>query len=191
MKKNILAILFFAFPVASLNAMDREEKKEAEKTKLTFVAAKPGENLDQYRDILMSEYLKMTTEEKKEDVSKTLEKTFPQLKSFIWAKYNIIKILSGNDPVGFFSFEILNDEATIIALHVLPVLEKYSHNAYSQLINWTKKEFPNAHTINTPCLSCMPKLREKIMKHGFVEDVPCTKELYPSGGIPGYSLYLK
>ena len=191
MNKNILGVLFFAFPFALLNAMEKEEEG---KTELTFVAAQPGENLDKYRDILVSEYTKLVEPEKKEFLLDRLTNhTFPTIVSLIGNKCSIVKILCGNDPVGFFSFERLDDEATKIRLHVSPLLEKYRHNVCSQLVDCTKKEFPNACTIYTTCPSYMPKLQARIMSCGFTKDpnYECSKELQAPKDIPAYSLALK
>ncbi len=63
MKKNhILTMLFFACPVALLNAMDKEEKKAAD-IKFTFVAANSEKDLNDLYDKVAEIYPKMADTE--------------------------------------------------------------------------------------------------------------------------------
>jgi len=188
MKKHALGLLFFALSFASLNAMDTEEKTSG----LTFVAAQKEENLDQYGEILLREYLKFAeSEQQKEFIHTRIKEIFPYLKSYIDNKECIIKVLHDNNPIGFISLGQLNDEATEIVLYVSPIPDEYKQEVCSkQLRDRVKDQYPNTQKLYTACPSHLTKLADFIKATGFQEDssYKVTQELLPPEGIVGYSL---
>jgi hypothetical protein len=186
----MLSILFFAFSFVLLSAMEKEEGT----AQLTFITAHYGENLDEYRDILLREYVKFVKGEDVEIFKDFLKDfVFPKIQKLIGDRWRIVKILSENDPIGFFSFKRLDNEGKRIGLCFSPVPEEYRVDICLQLKECAKKEFPNAIVLYTTCPTSMPVLKDRIEACGFKEhqNEGFFPELNPSKDIPAYFLQLE
>ena len=83
--------------------------------KLKFVAAKKGENLSTYKEILDKVYLKNAEPGYETYIQETIAKTYPILISWIGNKGNrFMKILDGEQPIGFLTVAALDEDETNI-----------------------------------------------------------------------------
>lgn len=190
MKKVVIFGLLIVCTSMQLNAME-EKKKDA----LTFTVAQKGEDLSEYREILLKVYAEYVTDPTlREPLKESLHKPFAVLSNWIGQKgKRFIKTQDGQTPVGFLTLEALNEEETHIAFHQSPLLPQYLNNI-PQYFACVKKEFPHAKVVYTACSDKVTKMQQLVKKLGFVEDASYqpSKELIPNpAGFMGYKKSLE
>ncbi len=167
MKKNhILIMLFFACPVALLNAMDKEGQKKTE-IELSFVEVQPGENTDSLLAHLKEIYSNLALEGKKEYVKRRAPMLFEAVKKTLETNGHILKVLESQaGEVGFVSYEVNPDDT--ITFHASPVEETYRISAYKKALEYVGAKHKEVLTV---CIACPPflQLHDDIKAAGFKE----------------------
>ncbi len=193
MKKNhILTMLFLAYPVALLNAVNKEEKKDGEQIKITFTEVRRGENTDQLWAFLKEIYPKLTLEEKKEYVEERLPWLFAAVKKTLETNGHILKVSESQaGEIGFVSFEVKQDDRSVI-FHASPVQDQYRRSAYKEALKYIKANHKEARTAHIGCPSFV-QLHDDFKAVGFQKGPgyePRPDFPKPEGGLIMYSLDL-
>lgn len=158
---------------------------------LQFNAAQKGENLDEYKEILLKVYPEFATDHTmKLAIKALLVSRFAIILKWVGTEqHKFVKITDGQKPVGFLTLEALDKEKTRIAIHHSPLLPAYLAKAKEFLAEQVKAQFPNAKTIYSSASGKAPKLQELVKNLGLEQDdsYKPNSELVPdSTGFVGY-----
>lgn len=159
---------------------------------LQFNAAQKGENLDEYKEILLKVYPEFATDHTmKLAIKALLASRFAIILKWIGNdQHKFVKITDGQKPVGFLTLEALDKEKTRIAIHHhSPFLPAYLAKAKEFLAEQVKAQFPNAKAIYSSASGKAPKLQELVKSLGFEQDdsYKPNSELVPnSNGFVGF-----
>lgn len=165
------------------------DQAEQPKPAFQFEAAQPGEDLSRFRNILERAYGKLVQEGKEEALHTSIDTNFPKVCNWVGQKgKRFIKVHQGEEAVGFFTFEALDDAETKVAIHMSPVLKR---EAYQHVIPQIKAQFPHATKVSTAASEELVHMHAIIKAFGFKEDpeYKVTKELSLDhlGKMIGYS----
>ncbi len=199
MKKNhILIMLFFACPVALLNAMDKQEKKEAKQIKFIFVEVNSEQDMNEFRNKVAEIYPTMAETEEAGERSKkiALEGSYPSLMKLVeQKKAQILKAVpQGEDTkaddtfFGYFSYEKLElkkDEKEKITIHLSPIPPEYRTAVCGQALAFLKQTTPGLTKVYVGADDDLTAGHEEIKRFGFKE----TKE-YSHPNLPDMTWYL-
>ncbi len=188
--KNLM-ILGLLASFASANYAMEAAKNAA---KLTFTKAQPGEDLTAYKEILLKVYPEFVEPKFKEPIKEALVVRFATLAGWVGKKGKVfVKIEDQGKPVGFTTFEALDEDNTQIAFHHSPLLPEYI-GQFQKHFDSVKTEFPHAQVVFTSVSDKAPKLQAIIRSIGFVEDASyvANKEIVPNPeGFQGYKKSLE
>lgn len=139
---------------------------------LQFSAAQQGENLDEYKEILLKVYPEFATDHTmKLAIKALLVSRFAIILKWIGnEQHKFVKITDGQKPVGFLTLEALDKEKTKIAIHHSPLLPPYLAKAHEFLAEQVKAQFPNAKAMYSSASGKAPKLQELVKSLGFKQD---------------------
>lgn len=159
--------------------------------KLTFTLAQEGEDLSIYEKIVIDAFMKhFKTDEEKETITKSLQRQFKLLVSWIGQKdKRFIKIHKQDEPYGFLTLQSLSDDDTRITFNLSVVKDP---KVMDQYIACVREQFPRIRTLYT--YGRNQSLQDHQRALGFVIDesyVP-NKELIPDPtGFKGFRIDFK
>ncbi len=174
-KNHILTVLFLACPVALLNAMEQEEKKDTEQIKIAFTEVQPGENTDDLAPALTEIYTSLAPG-KEEYVRERVPKLLTIMTNLLDQGGHILKAScsQGENPEGekpgFVSYEVLTDDEgqEAITFHISPVKSQYIIPVYRQAVEYVRENHKNASKAYVACPEFL-QLHEPIKSVGFQE----------------------
>ncbi len=168
-KNHILTVLFLAYPVVLLNAME-QEKKDEEQIKITFTEVQRGENTDDLFPVLTEIYTSLAPG-KEEYVRERVPKFLTVMTNLLNDGGHILKASGpqGETP-GFVSYEVLTDDDghEEITFHISPVKSQYIVPVYRQAVEYVRGNHKNAPKAYVACPKFL-QLHEAIKSVGFKE----------------------